>query len=385
VIVRPYWLEKLYRIWDRQSIVWFSGVWRSGKTTIARMIDISKCVYLNCAIPAVQRKLVDPFDYLAAYDENNTLILDEIHRLDNPSLLLKTIDDKHPNIKVLAISASTLPATSEFNVSLTEKTFAVQLPPVLWDECIRDFNIADLDKRLLYGGLPEVLLDDQKSDEFYAEWIDRVFAREIQDLFNIRNREGFKTLFRLLIRNSGGQLDVSKLAQTAKISRPTAYTYLNAMEKSHLFHYVRPFHGNSQREITKRPKCYAFDTGFITYERGWTELREDDHEVLWKHLVLDMLRDQFSTREVYYWKDKSNREIDFVIRGSRDEVHFIECAMVPDRISFGAIQEFRRLYPSGENLILTPAATTSYRFKTNNFELTCSNGVELCELLNLSS
>ncbi|MDE0645502.1 MAG: DUF4143 domain-containing protein [Gammaproteobacteria bacterium] len=385
MIVRPYWLEKLYRIWDRQSIVWFSGVWRSGKTTIARMIDNSKCVYLNCDIPAARRKLVDPIDYLASYNKNNTLILDEIHRLDNPSLLLKTIDDKHPNIKVLAISASTLPATSEFNVSLTEKTFAVQLPPVLWDECIRDFNIADLDKRLLYEGLPEVLLDAQKSDEFYAEWIDRVFAREIQDLFNIRNREGFRTLFRLLIRNSGGQLDVSKLAQTAKISRPTAYTYLNAMEKSHLIHYVRPFHGNSQREITKRPKCYAFDTGFITYERGWTELREEDHEVLWKHLVLDMLRDQFSTREVYYWKDKSNREIDFILRGSRDEVHLIECAMDPDRLSFRAIHEFRRLYPNGKNLILTPAAITSYKFKTNNFELTCSNGVELCQLLNLSS
>jgi len=385
VIVRPYWLEKLYRIWDRQSIVWFSGVWRSGKTTIARMIDNIKYVYLNCAIPAVRRKLVEPFDYLAAYDENNTLILDEIHRLDNPSLLLKFIDGNHPNIKILAISASTLTGTSEFNVSLTGTTFAVQLLPVLWDECIRDFKITDLDKRLLHGGLPEVLLVDQKSDEFYAEWIDRIFAREIQDLFNIRNRTGFRTLFRLLIRNSGDQLDVSKLARTAKISRPTAYTYLNAMEMLHLISFVRPFHGDSPREITKRPKCYAFDTGFVTYERGWTELREEDHEVLWKHLVLDMLRDQFSTREVYYWKDKSNREIDFVLRGSRDEVHLIECIMDVDRLSFRAIREFRRLYPNGENLILTPAATTSYRFKTNNFELTCSNGLELCELLNLSS
>jgi len=31
-----------------------------------------------------------------------------------------------------------------------------------------------------------------------------------------------------------------------------------------------------KREIVSRPKCYAFDTGFLTFEKGWDSIRDDD-------------------------------------------------------------------------------------------------------------
>lgn len=63
-----------------------------------------------------------------------------------------------------------------------------------------------------------------------------------------------------------------------------------------------------------RPKCYAFDTGFVTFEKGWTRIREDDRGLLWEHLVLDSLRFRHLDENIFYWRDKAGREVDFTAR-----------------------------------------------------------------------
>ena len=381
MINRPYWLEKIKRFWERRSIVWLSGVRRTGKTTIAQMIEECSCIILNCERPRVRQTFKDPNYYFASVPQDSILVFDEVHRVDNPSQLLKIAADDFPNLKILATGSSTLAATKKFGDSLTGRKFTVHLPPIPWDECVNNFSISDLNKRMLHGGLPEPLLLGQENKDFYSEWIDSVFARDIQNLFDVRNRAAFIELFQMLLRQSGGQLDITRLSQIAEISRPTTYAYLRSMEIAHLIHLVRPYHHGLPKEIKKRPKCYAFDTGFIAYERGWDELRDEDRGILWEHLVLDMLRHQFPTKDIYYWQDKSNREIDFVIRGSRDELHLIECKMDPDRLSFRAISEFRRLYPKGRNLVLTPIALEPYVYKHDKFVIMCSNGIKLQDLL----
>jgi uncharacterized protein len=85
-----------------------------------------------------------------------------------------------------------------------------------------------------------------------------------------------------------------------------------------------PFHGGGQAEIVKMPKVYAFDTGFVTYARGWDSLRDDDRGLLWEHLGLEHLQATLD-QPVRDWRDKAGREIDFVLAPRRDEVHAIEC------------------------------------------------------------
>ena len=104
--------------------------------------------------------------------------------------------------------------------------------------------------------------------------------------FGIRNRQGFLTLFRLLLLRSGGQLDYSQLASLSEMSRPTVKSHIEAMRIAHAMRLLRPFHGGGKQEIVSRPKCYAFDTGFVTFERGWNDIRDDDRGLLWEHLVL---------------------------------------------------------------------------------------------------
>ncbi|WP_420634268.1 ATP-binding protein [Candidatus Palauibacter sp.] len=362
------WLERIRRAWAERPVVWLSGVRRVGKTTLARMLP--DAVYLNCDLPSTARMLADPELFLGGLAQGTVLVVDEVHRLPDPSLLLKIAADEYPSLKILATGSSTLAATGKFRDSLAGRKLAVHLCPVLWEECAEPFGRADFDHRLLHGGLPEPLLAETKSARLCAEWIDSFYARDILELFRVRNRQGFLSLFRFLMRWSGGQVDYSRLARLTELSRPTVKTYLEALEIAHAVHLLRPFRGGGGGEIVRRPKCYAFDTGFVTFERGWSCIRDDDRGVLWEHLVLDSLRFRHLDEDIFYWRDKSGREVDFVVRREDGHLDAYECKINPDEVTRTAVEALRRRYPLGRNYVVVPAAREPYPIRRGGSEFT---------------
>lgn len=365
MILRPLWLDLLKNAWKKRSLVWLSGVRRSGKTTLCKMIP--DVVYLNCDLPSVTRQLENPEFFYRNLNKNSTVIFDEIHRISNPSIVLKIGTDEFPNLKILATGSSSLAATNKFRDSLTGRKTQLFLPPVLWNECINDFGIFDIDHRLLMGGLPEFLLSEKKKEEFYAEWIDSYYARDIQELFNVRNRMGFLKLMQLLFMQSGGVFEITSLARESGLSRPTVMSHLEALTVAHAVSFVPPFFGGGKKEIIKRPKIYAFDTGFVTHVKGWYEIRETDRGILWEHLVLDMLRVSYGN--VYYWTDKEGNEVDFIVKGPDREVHTIECKINPEKYTSKSIQKFRSYYPKGKNYCFSPHVKTPYKLQVKNMEV----------------
>jgi len=131
--------------------------------------------------------------------------------------------------------------------------------------------------------------------------------------------------------------------------RPTVENHLRALEATHAVSLLRPFHGGGQKEIIKTPKVYGFDTGFVSFCRGWDPLRPDDYGVLWEHLVLEFLQGHGHEWRIQYWRDASGREIDFVIPRNRAEVDIIECKWDPKKLDPAAVEVFRSCYPKGNN------------------------------------
>lgn len=361
MIERPLWLDRLETAWSRRSIVWLSGVRRVGKTTLAGMLPDAE--YFNCDLPSVRRGLADPELFLSRQSAGSRLILDEVHRLDNPSEVLKIAADEYPRLQILATGSSTVNATRKFRDALTGRKQSVHLLPVLWEECPAPFNLPDLNRRLLHGGLPEILLAADKDLEFFGEWLDSFFARDISELFGIRNRRGFLALLRILLRQSGGQIDYSRLARLCEMSRPTVMAHIEALEIANAVHLLRPYHGGGKREIARRPKVYAFDTGFVTFEKGWDSLRNEDRGLLWEHLVLDSLRFREPDENIFYWRDQTGRELDFVIRRERSRLDVFECKINPDHVDPAATAAFRKNYPQGANYVVSPGIRHAYRIR----------------------
>ncbi len=254
--------------------------------------------------------------------------------------------------------------------TLADRMAGVHLCPVPWQECLGAFDIGDLDRRLSRGGLPEHLLAANEDPEFFAEWIDTFYARDVLALFRTRNQRGFLKLFRGLLHESGGQLDFGRLASMSGQSRPTVGAHLQLLRTLGAIHLVRPFHGEGGQEIVSRPRCYAFDTGIVTFERGW---RDEDRGLLWKHLVLDALRLRFPEDRVLYWRDKSRREVDFVIQHGTGGVDLVACETDPYALDPGPAELFRSRYARGANYIVAPTVHAPYRIRHGSMTFTvCS-------------
>jgi predicted AAA+ superfamily ATPase len=380
MIDRPLWIQRIQQAWEKRPIIWLSGVRRVGKTTLAHMLP--EAVYLNCDLPSVGRQLFDPESFYDTLDKKKTVIFDEIHRLEDPSRVLKIAADAYPHLKILATGSSTLAATKKFRDSLTGRKQLLYLSPVLWSECIDSFSIRELDHRLLHGGLPEPLLSETKDEDFFSEWMDSFYARDIQELFGIRNRIGFMKLLHLLLRQSGGLIDYTHLARLSDVSRHTVKAHMEAMSIAHAVFLLPPFQGGGRREITRRPKCYCFDTGFVTFAKGWDSIRDDDRGLLWEHLVLDTLRTIVDDHTLHYWRDKSGREVDFVIKAARQRADAIECKMNPDHFDPAHLTVFRTLYPEGNNYVVSPQVKTSYQRRYGKLSVHFTSIAQITEIKN---
>jgi uncharacterized protein len=357
-ISRPFWEARLAASWRAAPVAWLSGVRRSGKTTIARSLPDAR--FLNCDLPSVQRELDDPESFYAglASSDTGTVVLDEVHRLRDPSLVLKIGADAFRNLRILATGSSTLAATRKFRDSLAGRKREVNLQPVLFEE-LGAFG-ADIEKRLLHGGLPQMLLSQAPDPGFYAEWLDSYFARDVSELFRVERRSEFLHLFRLLLRQNGGLATVVNLAKQVGVTRPTVMTWIEAMRITHVIHVIRPFHGNGDSELVKQPKIYAFDTGFVAHENGWTELRPEERGLLWENVVLEHLLSRPWQPEVHFWRDKLQREVDFVVPKGRSVVDAFECKWDLRRVDMRGLSAFRALYPKGANYIVAPAVAEPY-------------------------
>jgi len=132
-----------------------------------------------------------------------------------------------------------------------------------------------------------------------------------------------------------------------------------------------------RRPFSIRSKCYGFDTGFVTFIKGWDTIREEDRGLLWEHLTLDTLRTRVNPSNLYYWRDKSGREIDFIVRKQGRQVHAIECKINPDHFEPKSFIAFRTLYPEGENHIVSPVIKVPYRRRHNEMVFKYSSLIHL--------
>jgi hypothetical protein len=374
MIQRPFWQRQLDQAWRGASIAWLCGVRRSGKTTLAKSLGSERTLYVNCDLPAVEDMVRDPQVFFRSVGKP-VVVFDEIHQLRDPARALKIGADVFPELKILATGSSTLAASRKFRDTLAGRKRTVHLLPVLWEE-LSAFGVT-LVERLFRGGLPPAVLAGARSPEFYREWLDSFFARDIQRLFGFRDINRFNAFFEYVLRQSGGQFEVASTARDLGITRPTVESHLRALEITHAASVVRPFHGGGQNELTRQPKVYGFDTGMVSFARGWDPLRREDLGVLWEHFVLEHLQAQFPQTPVRYWRDKARHELDFVLAHRRDAVDVVECKWDPAAFDAAALRVFRGYYPNGRNYLVTPSGDPSYARQYGTLEVRVCTPSEL--------
>lgn len=349
VVERTFWHERLERAWTHRSIVWLSGVRRVGKTVLCRTLpDVE---YFDCELPSVRRQIADPEAFLETV-RGKRVVLDEVHRLDRPSELLKIAADHHPDTKVVATGSSTLAASRKFSDTLTGRKTEVRLTPMMSADM--DAFGGGLEDRLWWGGLPPFFLQaDEVPESDYQEWMDSYWSRDIQTLFRIQQRAAFLRFTELVLAASGGMFEATTFAGPSEVSRTTIANFLSILQATGVASVVRPYSTRRSTEIVSAPKVYGFDTGFVRYHKGWTQRRPDDLGVLWEHYVLNEIHACLPEAEVRYWRDKQHHEVDFVVLRRGAAPVAVECKLTAANAGdLAGLRAFRRAYPEGENLVV---------------------------------
>ena len=363
IIQRPFWKKLIEQAWEQKNIIWLMGVRRIGKTSLCHSFE--NIIYFDCERPRVRELFVDPEGFLES-QKGNTIALDEIHRLDNPSEVLKLAADYYPETKIIATGSSTLGASAKFKDTLTGRKREVWLTPMLLEE-MEIFGKPNIRHRFLFGGFPSFFTKKQLPEPDFHEWIDAYWAKDIQDMFTVAKRAAFQKFAELLLANSGGIFEATRFTAPCEVSRPTLMNYLQVLEETFVVHVIRPYSTHKPTEIVMAPKIYGFDTGFVCYAKGRSELRAEDTGLMWEHCVLNELHGHLQTRAINYWRDKRDNEIDFVISNrAGNKLTAIECkfnSFSKDALSSGIIKNFeafRSHYPEGENFIVSHNIDTPY-------------------------
>jgi hypothetical protein len=88
-----------------------------------------------------------------------------------------------------------------------------------------------------------------------------------------------------------------------------------------------------------------------------------------------------SLPKIHFWRDKQQREVDFVVPRGRDVVAAIECKWNADSFEPRGLTAFRDQYPKGKNYLVSPLAGPGYERRYGRLKLLVVSPRELREAM----
>ena len=182
-----------------------------------------------------------------------------------------------------------------------------------------------LDDLLIYGSLPEVILQKEEpaKEQFLISYVNTYLEEEIRAEALVRNVASFSRFLRYAAVGVGKPINVNKLSQELGISRHTIDAYYQILEDCLIADRIEPLsYITSRRRLTKAPKYLMFDLGVRRIAAGeGLRLPEKYYGDLFEQFVgleiLKILRIYAPQARLYYWKDHNGPEVDYVIEYNR--------------------------------------------------------------------
>lgn len=321
-------------------VVTLTGPRQSGKTTLVRAA-FPRHRYASLEDPDTRTFATeDPRGFLDQF--RGRVILDEVQRVPDLFSYIQGIVDREdrPGQFILSGSQNFL-LVQRVTQSLAGRCAVLRLLPFSRSELmgrpIRDIaksfqtrrtaeataddQGADLFETLFTGGFPRIHDKGLKPQSWLANYYQTYLERDVRDLLNVGDIEGFGRFVRLCAGRSGQLLNASSLAADAGVSHTTVRRWLSILEASFVVYLLRPHHRNFNKRIVKSPKLYFLDTGLLCYL-----LRVQSAEDLITHAARGAIFETWVVSEalknflnrgaepdLYFWRDSAGHEVDLLV------------------------------------------------------------------------
>ncbi len=199
---------------------------------------------------------------------------------------------------------------------------------------------------------------------FYSSYLQTYVQRNVRDLSQVGDEAAFVRFIKACAARTAQMLNLTELARDIGISVKTAKAWLSILEASFQVMLVQPYHSNVTQRLIKTPKMYFLDTGLCAYLTEWSSPETlaagaMSSAIFETFVFTEMLKSWWHRLQfpnLYYYRDKDGREIDFVFE--QDQTLFpVEAkrGATPNREwagSFGALERLGKSVGDGAVICL---------------------------------
>jgi len=258
------------------------------------------------------------------------LFLDEVQERENWERWVRTLYDTRQFLQIFVTGSSSSLLKEDVAKVLTGRHITFHLLPFSFREYLRYFGWEDFSKdyieykkdEILHylhrymktGGFPEALgMDDLARNRYLNELFDDIIARDIC----ARHRVDYHIARRIayyIISNSSQTMTHRSIARVCGVAVDTVSKYLRYMEDSYLILPLRMFSFKLKEQMRELNKYYSIDTG-LAHAVSF-KFSENIGKIVENLVYIELLRRKKSKpgMEIYYWRDKSGKVVDFVIK-----------------------------------------------------------------------
>ncbi len=301
-----------------------TGPRRAGKTWLLRHL-FPKASYVLLEDPdIIGRVRADPRGFLE--ELTPPAILDEIQNVPELVPYVRTLIDRSPRKcgRWLFSGSQEAPLMRHMSESLAGRAAVFQLLP---------FSVRERPKwNLLLGGYPEAAARPKAAPLWFSSYIQTYLERDVRAISSIRDLPTFRRFLSLLAARHGQVLNKTDLAGPLGVSVPTVTEWLHILEATFQIVLVPPFYENFSKRIVKSPKLYWSDPGLVAYLLGVESARMLEKSpflggIFEGFVAAEILKGQLNSgrrRELYWFRDRTGLEVDFVVPLPGDKLLLVE-------------------------------------------------------------
>ena len=327
------------------KVVLVTGARQVGKTTMLQRVLPEDFRYVTLDDPRAE--VLAREDPVLFFDANRLPVaVDEIQRVPGLFQQVKFLVDQSPETGCVVLTGSQtfhlMQGVSESlagrvailemtGMSLRELTGCRGRGPYVPSEVGDDGRCEspeglDLWGTIHRGSMPRLMDPSVSWDAFYTGYVRTYLERDVRDLITVKDEASFYHFLVACAARTGRLVNHSALARDAGVDTKTAQSWLSVLQASGVVRLLRPFWSNAAKRLTKTPKLYFTDTGLACHLLGWSSpetLRRGAMagQVFETFVVGEVVKSYLNAggdaRNVHFYRDARQREIDLIIQEGR--------------------------------------------------------------------
>lgn len=350
-------------------VLFLTGPRQSGKTTIARHLFPEKAYFSLENPDTLEFALSDPRSFLSQSPKG--MIIDEAQRAPKLFSYIQGFvdDEKRPGSYILTGSQNFL-LLEKITQSLAGRVAILRLLPFSYVEFLREFDIDDLESLIIKGMYPPIHDRGLTTTVWFDQYVSTYIERDVRSIKNIENLNTFQRFLKLCAGRSGQILNYSSLANDCGITHNTARSWISILEASYIVSLLPPYYENFNKRLIKSPKLYFLDSGLLCYLLGIHSaeifaVHPLKGAVFETFIYGELLKTYFNTAhraELYFWRDKTGHEIDFIAPQANKIISIeVKAGKTINPDYFKNLQYFASLAPSTEAIVIYNGADEQRR------------------------